>query len=186
MKAYVFLTDGFEPSEAIVPIDCMKRAGYEVVTVSLMKRKEVAGSQGITVMADVLFDEAEPSFGCADLFFLPGGPGTAGYLQHDELKKAVLAHHGKGKWLAAICAAPMIFGKYGLLKGEKATCYPGYEETLDGAAFVKAPAVVSGQFITGAGAGAALYFGFKIVDTLSGKVAVEALKKNMNYLENKD
>lgn len=179
-KVYAFLLDGFEPSEALVPIDFMRRAKFEVITVSLMNRLLVAGSQGVTVQTDVLFSDVK-SFSDADLILLPGGPGTRTYLHHPELKSVVMAHYQAGKKLAAICAAPMIYGTYGILKGEKATCYPGFEQFLDGAEFVHQPVVVSGQFVTGAGAGAAIYFGFKLVEVIGGKQLADEVRNQVNY-----
>ena|SRR5574344_224649 len=179
-RVYAFLIDGFEPSEAIVPIDFMRRAKFEVVVVSLMGRKTVNGSQGITVEADTLFEDVD-SFTSADLLFLPGGPNTRNYLKYDKLKEVVMAHYHAGKKLAAICAAPMVFGNYGILEGEKATCYPGFESELKGATFVHQSVVVSGQFVTGAGAGAAIYFGFKLVEVLADHRVAELIRQSVNY-----
>lgn len=180
-KVFVFLIDGFEPAEAIVPIDFMRRAKFDVTVVSLMGRKQVEGSQGVTVVADVLFDDVKDQFGQADLLFLPGGPLTLNYLNYDSLKDVIMAHYKAGKKLAAICAAPMVFGRYGILKGEKATCYPGFEKDLEGAEFLHQSVVVSGQFITAAGAGAAIYFGFKLVEELSDKRVSDLIRSSVNY-----
>ncbi|MCQ2208334.1 MAG: DJ-1/PfpI family protein [Paludibacteraceae bacterium] len=180
-KVFAFLIDGFEPSEAIVPIDFMRRAKFDVTVVSLMGRKQVEGSQGVTVVADALFEDVKDQFSQADLLFLPGGPLTLNYLNYNELKDVVMAHFNAGKKLAAICAAPMVFGRYGILKGEKATCYPGFEKDLEGAEFVHQPVVVSGQFITGAGAGAAVYFGFKVIEALSDKRVADLIRNSVNY-----
>lgn len=180
-KVYVFFIDGFEPSEAIVPIDFMRRAKFEVTTVSLMGRRQVDGSQGVSVVADALFEDVKADLAQADLLFLPGGPLTVNYLNYPELKEAVMAHYKAGKKLAAICAAPMVYGRYGILKGEKATCYPGFEKDLEGAEFLHQPVVVSGQFITGAGAGAAIYFGFKLVEVMSDKRVADLIRNSVNY-----
>ncbi len=179
-KVYAFILDGFEPSEAIVPIDFMRRAKFDVTVVSLMNRLSVSGSQGITITADALFSDI-PSFADADLLFLPGGPNTLNYLQYDNLKSVVMAHFNAGKHLAAICAAPMVYGSYGILKGQKATCYPGFEKFLQGAEFLHQSVVVSGPFITGAGAGAAIYFGFKIVETLADARVANLIRQSVNY-----
>lgn len=179
-KVYAFLVDGFEPSEALVPIDFMRRAKFDVVVVSLMNRLLVSGSQGITAQADVVFSDVA-GFDDADLIFLPGGPGTRSYLEHDELKTVVMKHYQAGKHLAAICAAPMVYGQYGILKGEKATCYPGFEQYLDGATFVRQSVAVSGQFVTAAGAGAAVYLGFKLVEVIGGKQLSEQIREQVNY-----
>ena len=179
-KVYAFLLDGFEPSEAIVPIDFMRRAQFDVTVVSLKDDLMVSGSQGITLKADVLFKDVK-SFDDAQLLFLPGGPGTRTYLEHDELKSVVMAHFAAGRKLAAICAAPMIYGSYGILKGQSATCYPGFEQYLEGATFLHQSVVVSGQFITAAGAGAAVYLGFKLVEALAGKELALKVRQQVNY-----
>lgn len=180
-KVFAFFIDGFEPAEAIVPVDFMRRAKFEVTTVSLMGRKEVQGSQGVTIVTDALFDDVKEQFPQADLLFLPGGPLTLNYLNYDALKDVIMDHYRAGKKLAAICAAPMVFGRYGILKGEKATCYPGFEKDLEGAEFLHQSVVVSGQFITGAGAGAAIYFGFKLVEALSDKRVADLIRNSVNY-----
>lgn len=182
-KVFTFLIDGFEPAEALVPVDFMRRAKFDVSTVSLMGRREVQGSQGITVLADCLFDDVRDQLAQADLLFLPGGPLTLNYLNYPQLKEAVMAHYQAGKKLAAICAAPMVFAKYGILKGEKATCYPGFEKDLaeGNAEFLHQSVVVSGQFVTGAGAGAAVYFGFKLVEQLTDKRVADLIRSSVNY-----
>jgi 4-methyl-5(b-hydroxyethyl)-thiazole monophosphate biosynthesis len=172
MKAMVFLADGFEEIEAIAPIDIMRRAGIEVTTISVTTTKEVRGAHDILLQADCLFDESD--FSNADLLFLPGGmPGTKNLEAHDGLKQLLLKHANEGKKLAAICAAPSILGKLGLLKGKEAVCFPGFEETLKGAILSDKKVVQSGNIITGKAAGAAVEFGLKLVENLKGKSAAE-------------
>jgi len=158
MKAMVFLADGFEEIEAIAPIDIMRRAGIEVTTISVTATKEVRGAHDILLQADCLFGQID--FSNADLLFLPGGmPGTKNLEAHDGLKQLLLKHANEGKKLAAICAAPSILGKLGLLKGKEAVCFPGFEETLKGAILSDKKVVQSGNIITGKAAGAAVEFG---------------------------
>jgi 4-methyl-5(b-hydroxyethyl)-thiazole monophosphate biosynthesis len=172
MKAMVFLADGFEEIEAIAPIDIMRRAGIEVTTISVTATKEVRGAHDILLQADCLFGEID--FSNADLLFLPGGmPGTKNLEAHDGLKQLLLKHANEGKKLAAICAAPSILGKLGLLKGKEAVCFPGFEETLKGAILSDKKVVQSGNIITGKAAGAAVEFGLKLVENLKGKSAAE-------------
>lgn len=180
MKVYAFFIDGFEPTEAVAPIDIMRRAKYDVVMVSLMGRLQVDGAHGISLKTDVLFEDVK-DFTDADLIFLPGGGTTLNYLKYDHLKSVVMSHYQAGKHLAAICAAPMVYGTYGILKGEKATCYPGFEKDLIGAEFVHASVVTSGQFITAAGAGAAIYLGFKILEVMSDKRVSDLIRQSVNY-----
>ncbi len=172
MKAMVFLADGFEEIEAIAPIDIMRRAGIDVTTISVTATKEVRGAHDILLQADCLFGQID--FSNADLLFLPGGmPGTKNLEAHVGLKQLLLKHANEGKKLAAICAAPSILGKLGLLKGKEAVCFPGFEETLKGAILSDKKVVQSGNIITGKAAGAAVEFGLKLVENLKGKSAAE-------------
>ena len=166
-KTFIFLAPGFEETEAVVPIDILRRAGLEVETVSITSQKEVTGSHGITITADSLFEY--PDFSTGEMLILPGGmPGANNLNSHAGLKKLILDYNNKGKYIAAICAAPMILGEMGLLKGEKAISYPGYEKQLYGAQVTDERVVVSGKFITAKGPGVAAEFALKIADILKG------------------
>lgn len=170
---YAFFATGFEETEAIAPIDVMRRAGLEVKLISVTNDLMVTGSHGIAIKTDDLFDNI--NFDDAELLFLPGGmPGTKNLDAHAGLCELLQSSAEKGVKLAAICAAPMVFGNLGLLNGEKATCYPGFEEHLLGATFVKEEVVVSNQFITSRGAGTAMELGLKIVEVIKDeKIANE-------------
>ncbi len=175
---YVFLADGFEEAEALVTVDILRRAGYKVTTVGIDK-KEIVGAHGIKVFADIKTGE----YAAIDLegVVLPGGmPGTlnlgANKTVCDAAKNAFL----RGKVVAAICAAPSVLGKLGILKGKAATCYPGFEAELVGARYVNAPTVTDGNVVTARGAGAVFDFGFSIVDMLSGSTEASAkLRESM-------
>ncbi|MBR1469440.1 MAG: DJ-1/PfpI family protein [Prevotella sp.] len=181
MKVYVFLADGFETVEALAPIDIMRRAGLEVVTVSIMDTVAVTSAQQVMVMADVLF-EAVASFDDAELLVLPGGMPGADYLDKFEpLRRLLVAHHANGRRIAAICAAPMVLGHLGLLRGRRATCYPGFEGHLDGADYTAELVTCDGPLTTACGPGAAMAFGYELVgQLLSGEVA-ESLREGMRY-----
>jgi len=173
---YVFLADGFEEIEALAPVDILRRADIDVKTVSITDDYEVCGSHGIKVKADILFDQVGND---AQMLILPGGmPGTLNLGNFeplcDMLKKATCV-------VAAICAAPSVFGQLGLLKGKKATCYPGFEDKLEGAEISDSPVVVSGNVVTSRGAGTAHLFGFKLLEILKDKQTAETLKKAMQY-----
>ncbi len=175
---YVFLADGFEEAEALVTVDILRRAGIKVTLVGVNKR-EVVGSHGIKVMADIKTGEYAP----IDLegVILPGGmPGTTNLMANKTVCGAAKSAFAAGKLTAAICAAPSVLGHLGILKGKRATCYPGFEDELLGAKVIKAPAVVDGNVITAKGAGAVFEFGFAIVDFLTGsdKVSKE-LRESM-------
>ncbi len=178
MKAYVFLADGFEEIEAITPIDILKRAEIELVTVSISDNKMVSGAHKVVIMADVLFSEVD--FTANDLILLPGGmPGTSNLDAHEGLKKLLLQQAINGKYIAAICAAPSILGKLQLLNSKEAVCYPGFENQLLGAIVLDKSVIVSGNIITAKGAGVALEFALKLVEVLKGKELAEKIKRSI-------
>ncbi|MCX7987693.1 MAG: DJ-1/PfpI family protein [Bacteroidales bacterium] len=179
-KILVFLADGFEEIEAIAPIDILRRGGCEVTTVSVMGRREVTSSRGVTVLADVLF--SSDLFEGADMFVLPGGmPGTKNLKEHRELSEMLIKAHNSGKWLAAICAAPTILGGLGLLKGRKATCFPGMENELIEAQITKAFVEEDGKIITAKGAGVATDFGFALLKHMKDEKTALDVKSKMQF-----
>ncbi|MDR1380055.1 MAG: DJ-1/PfpI family protein, partial [Tannerella sp.] len=124
MRALVFLATGFEELEAVGTIDILRRGNIETITVSVTGNKAVEGAHGIPVIADELFEEVDCTL--FDAFVLPGGgPGSEMLNRHGGLRKVLVDSYGNNKLLAAICASPRVFGSLGLLKGKKATCYPG-------------------------------------------------------------
>jgi len=174
MKAFVFLANGFEEIEAIAPIDIFRRAGIDVTTISISNSKEVCGAHGITILADSLFSETD--FSENDLIYLPGGmPGTKNLDAHTGLKKLINNQIENKKPVAAICAAPSILGKMGLLKGKTAICYPGFENLLLGATISESKMVKSGIISTAKGAGVAIQFALKLVEELKGKAEAERI-----------
>jgi len=180
MKAFVFLADGFEEIEAITPIDILRRADIEVTTISISNNKEVRGAHGIIVIADYLFTQAD--FSNNDLIVLPGGmPGTKNLEAHEGLKKLIQLQISKGKKLAAICAAPSILGKMGILEGKEAICYPGYENQLFGTTLSDEKVVKSGLITTAKGAGVAIGFALKLVENMKGKETAEQVASSICY-----
>ncbi|MFH4415718.1 MAG: DJ-1 family glyoxalase III [Neisseriaceae bacterium] len=172
----VFLTTGFEEIEALTPTDILRRAGLKVQLVSLETKKEVLGGHGVLVTADLLFEESKSIE--ADAYLLPGG--TVRIAEHPKLKEKLTEVAGQGKLLAAICAAPMVFGQLGLLKGKKATCYPGFENYLEGAQLQDDPTVVDGQFVTANGPGAAIQFALVLVEKLAGTEKKQEVIKQLH------
>lgn len=163
---YVFLTTGFEEIEALATVDILRRAELSVKTVSLEKEQQVISSHGVPVLADLMFDNVD--FSNAELLVLPGG--TTRINEHEGLKKEILAFYNKGENVAAICAAPMVFGGLGILNGRKATCYPGFEKYLTGAILETDKAVIKdGNVITGRGPGLSIDFGLALVELVAGK-----------------
>ena len=179
-KVYLFLADGFETVEALAPVDVMRRAGIEVVIVSVMGRKEIVSAQDVVVVADALYDDV--CFDDASALVLPGGGvGTDNLSAHEPLRSQLLLAHEKGILIAAICAAPMVFGRIGLLEGRKATCYPGCEGELYGATYTASSVDQDGNIITGCGPGVSFDFGFAIVERLCGSEIVSTLRSQMQF-----
>jgi 4-methyl-5(b-hydroxyethyl)-thiazole monophosphate biosynthesis len=174
---YTFLVDGFEETEAIEPIDIMRRAGIEVQTVGV-NGSTVTGAHGITVKTDITIEQADKTK--MELLMLPGGPGHE-LLDVNSVHEFINYAVANSIIIAAICAAPSIIGKKGLLDGKKATCFPGYEKLLYGAELVSDKAVRDGCFITARGAGAAGDFGFEIVAALKDRAAANKIKEMMQY-----
>lgn len=162
---YVFLADGFEETEAIAPIDILRRCGKEVVTVGV-GNKIIKGSHGISVVTDTedkLIELNEK----LEMIILPGGmPGTLNLEASEAVQKAIDYCTANNLYIGAICAAPSILGHKGLLNGKKAVCYTGFEKELVGAEVLDEPAVIDGKIITARGAGAAVDFGLKLVEAL--------------------
>lgn len=177
---YVFLATGFEEVEALGPIDVCRRAGLKVKTVSVTDEQVVTGAHGIGIVADSMF--AENDYSDAEMLFLPGGlPGATNLDAHEGLRRVVLAHSEAGKALAAICAAPLVYGNLGLADGKKMTCYPGFEKYLVGAEYTAALVERDGLMFTGKGPAAALALGYAIVEHFCGEEVVEGLKQGMMY-----
>lgn len=166
-KIIVFLAEGFEEIEAISIIDILRRAQISVTTVSVGKDKMVKGAHSIVVEADKLFDEVD--FTSYDMVVLPGGMPGAKNLQDHAGVKEQLKIFAEKKQIGAICAAPMVLGSMGLLKGKRATCYPGFEPELIGANVTNEPVTVDGNIITGRGPAFAINFTLQLVETLAGK-----------------
>ncbi len=177
---YIFLADGFEETEAIATADVIIRGGSEVKLVSVTDTKTVTGSHGISVQADIMFEDSD--YSDAEFLILPGGmPGTTNLAKHDKLIALLKKQNSAGKRIAAICAAPMVFGTNGLLEGKKAVCFPGFEEYLKGADVQSDKAITDGNITTGRGPGAALDFGLEIVSILHGAKKAEEVSKSMVY-----
>jgi 4-methyl-5(b-hydroxyethyl)-thiazole monophosphate biosynthesis len=179
MKVCLQLADGFEEIEAISIVDVLRRAEIEVQMVSIMGKKEVVGAHQIAVLADILFEDV--NYAQMDMIILPGGgPGTKNMSEHRGLAAILTKAANDGMWIAAICAAPTILGKLGLLEGKVATCYPGCEGQLTGADISSAvTTIVDGKTITSRGPGTSLEFALKIVEVLQGLAVANNLKKQM-------
>lgn len=179
-KVYEFLAEGFEEIEALMPVDVLRRAGIEIKTVSVMDSQEVMSAHQIGVLADMMF--ADSDYADADMLLLPGGmPGASNLRDHSGLSQLLLRHASEGKKLGAICAAPLVLGALGLLKGHRATCYPGFERYMDGAEYTAELFTIDGNIITGEGPAASLPYAYAIAEMFAPHDAVEAIREGMMY-----
>ena len=180
-KIAVFLADGFEEAEAIVPIDIARRAGIEVTTASISEDIYVTGSHNIQVKADALLSDIDTIE--YDMLMLPGGmPGTTNLEASDRVKDALTAANKDGKYLAAICAAPRLLGSLGILDGKRATVYPGNDAYMKNADYDKeSQAVTDGNVITARGMGCAVEFGREIVTALISADKADEILKAIQY-----
>ena len=183
-KVYVFLADGFEDVEALIPIDVLRRGGVEVVTVSTTDFPLVESAHGVNIEADMQFEQCD--FSDADLLMLPGGmPGAANLFAHEGVCKAVLQQAAAGKKVGAICAAPaVVLAQLGLLEGRRATCYPGFDQVLkDGGAQYTADLVtVDGNITTAEGPAAAFPYAYELLSQLVDQQTADQIAEGMRYV----
>ena len=177
---YVFLAKGFEELEALAPVDVLRRAGVEVKTVGVTGRR-VSGSHGISVNCDITISEA--TFEGLDGIILPGGmPGTTNLEADKTVQKFIDYAVENNKIIGAICAAPMILGHKGLLRGKNAVCFTGFEKELTGAHVLDRPAVRDGNIVTGWGAGGAMDFALAYLAAISeNEELAKKIARQMRY-----
>ena len=174
----LFLADGFEEIEALTPVDVIRRAGVDIRTVAVKKTgKTVTGAHGMEISADLTVKEAEKLCAEPEMVVLPGGMPGAKNLDGDEsVDRFVREAYGRGAFVAAICAAPMIPGKRGMLDGKRATCFPGFEQYLKGAEYTGGRVEIDGNMITACGMGAATEFALALVKVMKGERAAEDMR----------
>ena len=179
---YLFFATGTEELEALGTADIIRRAGIDLQIVSITGNRTVVGAHGIRIEADALLEEVD--FFDADMLVLPGGmPGATNFAACNDLNERIRDHVYVGRPVAAICAAPLVLGRLGLLEGKRATCYPGFEAELMGATPMGTLVEVDGQFITGKGPAAVFEFGYAIVEFLKDKATADALRHGMLWSE---
>ncbi|MCL2183918.1 MAG: DJ-1/PfpI family protein [Chitinispirillia bacterium] len=170
--AVTILADGFEEIEAVTVIDLLRRGGIDVTILGL-DGTEVRGAHDIWVLADMALRDFSGVF---DALVLPGGmPGTNNLAASEEVLEMVRMAYNRGKTCAAICSAPMVFARAGILDGKKATCYPGCEAMLAGAQLSEDAVVVDGNIITSRAVGTAIQFALKLVTVMAGKDAAKKI-----------
>lgn len=175
---YLFLTNGFEEVEAITPLDYLRRAGAEISTVGI-SGNTVTGSHQIEIKADITPEQVD--FSSIEMIILPGGPGTNDLEKNSVVQKSIDFCVKYNLPIGAICAAPAILGRKGLLEGKNAVCFPGYENDLKGANILKLPVCADGTIITSRGAGTAQQFAFELVSYLFGKDKADKLSETVQW-----
>lgn len=181
-KVYVFLANGFEDVEALIPVDVLRRGGVEVVTVSVVDDSQVVESaHGVGIVADTMF--ADCDFGNADVLMLPGGmPGASNLYAHEGVRQAVLAQQDAGKKIAAICAAPaVVLAQLGVLDGRRATCYPGFEQLLTKAEYTADLVTVDGNITTAEGPAAAFPYAYELLGQLVSREVSDQIAEGMRF-----
>lgn len=177
MKVAVLLAEGFETIEALTTVDILRRAGVTCNTIGT-KNLEVTTSHSITIKADKVLNEEVYDY---DVVVLPGGmPGAVNLRDDEKVNELVKKFYDEGKLVAAICAGPITLGKLGIVKGKNATCYPGFENQLEGCNYKEELVVVDGNIITGRGPAAAIPFAFEILNHVAPE-KVDQIKEGMLF-----
>ncbi len=179
-EACIFFANGLEEIEGLTVVDMFRRAGISIDIVSVSGSLKVQGSHKINIVTDTLFEDAD--FSDTKMFILPGGmPGTVNLSKYQPLCRLLTRAASDGAYVAAICAAPSVLGGLGLLKGRKATCYPGFEDKLIGAHCLTDSVVADGNIITSRGMGTAIAFAGKLIEILQGKETAEKVLTSIIY-----
>lgn len=174
---YMLLGTGFEETEAIAPLDLLRRAGVEVLTVGI-NGKTVLGSHSIGITADITLPEMDLT--AMEMLILPGGLGGVASIRASREAMAALQFAWENnKFVAAICAGPTVLADLGITDGKNCTCYPGCEYGMGNARMVQCAAVRDGNVITGASAGCAIPFGLALIAALKGQAAADAVARQI-------
>ncbi len=183
-RVCIFFAPGLEEIEGLTVVDLMRRADIPISIVSIGDTLEITGAHGIHITADSRF--ADMDFSDTEMLVLPGGaPGTCNLNACEPLKALLRDFYDKGKYIGAICAAPMVLGHLGFLEGRKATCYPGFEKDLIEAVHVTDEAVIDGHIITSRGLGTAIEFAAALISLLTDEATAEDIKKSVMYTKEK-
>lgn len=178
---YIFMANGFEEIEAITVVDILKRAGIDIMMVSISNELYVKGGQGIEIKCDLLIDNIDVNSG--ECFIIPGGmEGVENLKINKNLKEILLQANNDEKIIAAICAGPIVINTFGLLKDKHITCYPGIEDELDNIKVVNNKKVVKDKnIITSKGPGTSNNFALEIVKNIKGKEIANKLNEEMLF-----
>ncbi len=176
-----FFANGMEEVEALTVVDLLRRAEVDVTTVSIQDTLEIQSSHGFRICADALMKEVE-DFQKFDLIYLPGGGvGTENLEKNEKVREVIQSFADAGRKIAAICAAPRILGKMGLLEGKRATSYPSVMNLLRGASVTENPVETDGNITTSRGVGTAIDMGLELIRILCGKEKAEEIRKSIVY-----
>ncbi|MCH5345103.1 MAG: DJ-1/PfpI family protein [Acetatifactor sp.] len=176
----IFFAEGYEEIEGLTVVDICRRSGIAIDMVSVNGERKVKGSHDITVEMDKVFEELD--LDQYDMLVLPGGlKGTQGLESHEGLMKQIDDFYAKGKYIAAVCAAPSIFGHRGILKGKRACSYPSFESHLEGAEVTAGPVEIADHVITSRGMGTSIDFALAIVSVFCGQQAADEMAEKIVY-----
>lgn len=179
---YIFLANGFEETEALVPADILRRAQIPTALVGI-GNDVITGSHSISVLCDMTDSETVLD-GSVDAVFLPGGmPGTVNLEKNETVQKAIDFAAKNNKLICAICAAPSILGHKGLLKGKNAVCFPGFEQELDGAIISNDYVCLDSNIITAKGMGSAAEFALRIVEYFKGPKEAAKIRASLQIFK---
>jgi len=188
VKVLVPLASGFEEMEAVIIVDVLRRAQWEVVTAAVRGNENsagghcaaITGSRGIRVEPDAEWKELDPAaFGA---LVLPGGSGGVDNLRGDQRILTTLRDFSEtDKWIGAICAAPLVLQAAGILNGVRATCHPAVRDNLTAAKFVDQPVVLDQRIVTSQGPGTAIPFALTLIALVSGKKAADAIARQLVF-----
>ena len=178
MQILFLMADGFEETEFVTPFDYWQRGGLNVTLASIGDSLSVTGAHGLRIQADILLKDAD--LAAFDAVTLPGGGlGVKNLAASAAVEAAIKQFDAQGKWLFAICAAPLVLSKAGLLKDRKCTCFPGCEGDLVCKQFLTDRVVVDGKVITSRGAGTAEEFAFECLAQVAGREICEKIREQV-------
>lgn len=176
---YVFLATGFEEIEALSVVDVLRRGKQDVQMVGV-SAMEVTGSHGISVKCDISLSQIDSTQ--MEMLVLPGGLPGATNLEESEVVQSFLSYAIEHNiWIGAICAAPAILGRRGILDGKKVTCFPSVKEHLGKGIYTGQPVEQDGRIVTGNGAGSALAFSLQLLSCLAGEELAKEIGKTMQW-----
>jgi 4-methyl-5(b-hydroxyethyl)-thiazole monophosphate biosynthesis len=176
---FILMGKGFEEAEALIPCDFLRRAGLEVKLVSLYDEKTVSGGHGIKVECDASINSTDS---LPDAIVLPGGLGGVNEISAcPKALELVKSCYAENKTVAAICAAPTILGKLGILKDKKATCYPDMKNELICGKWVDSDVVIDGKIVTSKAAGTASEFAFALISHLLNEESAKKVSASVYF-----